>query len=237
MNSYFGAYAYDNNIEKHLPLVKRTVDQMSLRNSADMEYDDYINIGVIGLIDAISKYDSKKNVSFEGYAKMRIRGTIIDELRKNGKVSRYKISKLNSLYEAKRKLQYKLLRNPSDNELCDELNVNIDELNKIYETTHILSSLSLESTLYDDESETSLKDKVIDNNSLNPEDELLKDERKNELKNAIEKLSERDKILLNLYYEEELTLKEISEIFDVTVSRVSQLHGRAITKLRQFLTD
>lgn len=237
MNNYFGAYAYDNTVEKHLPLVKKIVDSMSLKDSSDMEHDDYISIGVIGLIDALSKYDSKKNVAFEAYAKMRIRGTIIDELRKNGKVSRYKISKLNSLYEAKRKLQHKLLRNPSDAELCEELDINIEELNKIYETTHILSTLSLESTLYYEDSQISLKDKVIDNRSLNPADKLLKEERKSELKNAIDKLSERDQILLNLYYEEELTLKEISEIFDITVSRVSQLHGRAITKLKLFLTD
>lgn len=232
------AHAYseeqENLIIKHLPLVKRLVSKMDIGYNYDL--DDMINIGVIGLMDAIKKYDKSKNVPFESYASLRIRGAVLDELRKAGPVSRDRISKLNQYYEVKEQLENKYLRTPDEEEICKEMGIDEKELSNIHETVHLLSNISLETTIFSREgSEIYLKDVVEDENVDTPEDYYLKQERKQMLKEAIELLDEREQLILNLYYVEELSLKEIAYILDISTPRVSQLHGRILMKLRGIL--
>lgn len=227
---------YEKLIIKHLPMVKRLVSKMEA--GYDYELDDLINIGVIGLMDAIKKYDKDKKVPFEAYATLRIRGTVFDEMRRTGPVSRGRMNKLNQYYSAKAKLTNESLKTPNEEEICEELGIDRKELAKIHETVHHLSGISLESTIFSSDSDDIyLKDMIQDNNSLSPEEEILKDERKLGLKNAISKLKEREQIILNLYYIEELTLKEIAYILDISVPRVSQIHGKILIKLKVLLED
>ncbi len=219
---------------KHIPLVKRIVGRIEA--DSEMDRDDMFSIGVIGLIDAIKKYDGTKSVPFEAYATLRIKGTIIDEMRRSGRVSRDRIGKLNRYYSAKEKLEQSLMRNPEEHEICQELGIGEKELYKLHETVHYLSSISFESTLFSsDGSDLQLMDLIKDDSALTPEEDYIKKERRELLIKAIEDLGEREKIILNLYYTEELTLKEIAYAMDISIPRVSQIHGKIILKLRQAL--
>lgn len=231
------AYAYseqENLIIKHLPLVKKLVSRIDAGYNYDL--DDMINIGVIGLMDAIKKYDKSKNVPFEAYASLRIRGAVLDELRRAGPVSRDRINKLNQYYATKEELEMKNQTSPSEEEICQEMGIDQEELSKIHETVHSLSNVSLESTIFtNDSSDMYLKDIIQDNSVESPEEVLLKNERKRLLKEAVEQLDEREQLILNLYYVEELTLREIAYILDISTPRVSQIHGKILIKLKDLL--
>lgn len=227
----------DNQIIKYLPLVKKVVGRIDVRGS-DYDQDDLFSIGVIGLMDAIEKFDHSKNVPFEAYANLRIRGSIIDELRKTGRVSRDKIDKLNQYYNAKETLENKLLRTPEEWEICKELGIDDKQLSKIHETVHFLSTISLESSIFSNvDNDIQLMDTVKDYNTKTPEEEIIDNEQRKLLAEAISKLDERERIILNLYYNEELSLKEIAYILDISIPRVSQLHGKILLKLRGMISS
>jgi len=224
-------------IIKYLPLVKSIVARMDSSNSG-LDQDDLVSIGVIGLMDAIEKYDKDKNVPFEAYARIRIRGSIIDELRRQGPVSRNRMEKLNAYYKAKSDLENELLRSPTEKEICKKLEISLQDLLNIHETVHYLSGVSLETLIFSQEgSDTELIDMIPDEHSQNPTDKLEEEELRNILMKSIERLDEREKILLDLYYVEELTMKEIGYILDVSVPRVSQMHGQIVLKLRSLLNS
>lgn len=223
-------------IVQYLPLVRKIADQIGVKNKHEFDRDDLISIGVLGLMDAINRFDSTKNIPFIHYAKWRIRGTIIDELRKNGKVSRDRMKKLKSVNEARNDLQQKLLREPKEEEICEYLKITPQELYEREDTIHYLSQYSLEDVFFSgEEREFNLIDIIEDTNTRTPEERILDRERKESLASAIEKLPQRDQIVLNLYYKEELTLKEIGEILKISLSRVSQIHGKILLKLRDLL--
>lgn len=227
----------DRLIIEYLPLVKQVVGKINSKNS-QYEEDDLINIGVIGLMDALSKYDPKKKVPFEAYARLRIRGSIIDELRKAGPVSRNKIDKLNEYYRAKEELENELKRSPSEIEICKRLGIDKYELSKLHETVHYLSSVSLDSLLFaKNDEDGNLLDILEDRKFNTPEEELINKEKKKALVKAIDKLDKREKTILKLYYIESLTLKEISYILDISIPRVSQIHGKILLKLRDFMEE
>ena len=147
------------------------------------------------------------------------------------------MDKLNKYYEVKTELSNRNLRTPDEEEICEELGIEKKELSKIYETVHCLSNVSLESTIFSsDSNDTYLKDIIEDDSIESPEDVLLKSERRQMLKSAISQLSEREQIILKLYYVEELYLKEIAYILDISIPRVSQIHGKILTKLRDILS-
>lgn len=232
-------YAYSDNeklIMRHLPLVKRVVSRMD--RGYDYDLDDLVSIGVIGLMDAIKKFDKGKNVPFEAYASLRIKGAVLDEMRRSGPVSRDRMGKLNKYYSAKEELTNRNLKTPSEEEICEELGIDASDLSKIHETVHHLSNVSLESTIFTGESsDVYLKDMIEDDSSQSPEDIILKNERKRMLKAAIGKLKEREQIILNLYYIEELPLKDIAYILDISTPRVSQIHGKTLIKLKELLEE
>lgn len=223
----------DNLIIEYLPLVKKIVGKMDTRNR---EYDesDLFSIGVIGLIDALKRFDDKKGASFETYANIRVKGAIIDELRKLGKVSRNRMDKLNSYYKEKESLENSMMRTPTEKEICESMNFDKKDLFEIHETVSDLSYISLESVLFPQEDgDFGIIDLLEDKDALSPQDELMKDEQSRLLELAVESLEEREKIILNLYYVEELTLKEIGHILDISIPRVSQIHSKILLNLRQ----
>jgi len=227
----------DNNdmVIKYIPLVKRIVGRIET-GEGDLDKDDLFSIGVIGLLDAIKKFDPSKAVPFEAYATLRIKGNIIDEMRKTGRVSRDRISKLNEYYGAKERLEQQLKRSPEEYQICEELGISEKELSKLHETVHYLSKLSFETTLFHkDGNEIQLSDLIKDEDADTPEEEFLRKERRNQLREAVKHLNEREQIILDLYYVQELTLKEIAYAMDISIPRVSQIHGKIILKLRELM--
>ena len=223
----------ENLIIQYIPLVKKIVSKIDTRNR-EYDEDDLFSIGVIGLIDAIKKFDNTKGASFETYASIRVNGAIIDELRKLGKVSRNRIDKLNNYYNEKEILENSLKRSPTEKEICQSMKIEKKDLFEIHETVNDLSQISLEMVLFPEgDNEFGLIDVLEDKEALCPQNELLKDEKTTLLTRAIENLDKREKIVLNLYYTEELTLKEIGYILEVSIPRVSQIHSKILLKLRE----
>ncbi|MHC5269557.1 sigma-70 family RNA polymerase sigma factor [Enterococcus sp. LJL98] len=222
----------EDEIIKYLPLVERVVNRIKIKNT-DYEQGDLFNIGVIGLMDALKKYDPTKKVPFESYAAIRIRGAVFDEVRKHGKISRYRMGQLNAYYQAKQELEQIEKREVTDLEICEHLQINQSQLNDIYDSLNYLASVSLEATLFNqDDDGLTVEDTLVDDRVENAEEEVVENERKQALQTSIETLTEREQIILNLYYTEELTLKEIAEILGVSIARVSQIHGKVIGKLK-----
>lgn len=227
----------EEEIIKYLPLVERVVNRISIKTT-EYEQGDLFNIGVIGLMDALRKYDPKKKVPFEGYAAIRIKGAILDEVRKHAKISRYKMANVNQYYQAKQTLEQELKREATDTEICEKLAISSQQLSEIYESLHYLASVSLEDTLFSDKEDgATVKDMIQDTNAMTGETVLLENEQRTLLSQSIKKLPEREQIILSLYYKEELTLKEISEVLEISIARVSQLHGKIIGKLKQLIEE
>ncbi len=223
----------ENIILENIPLVEKVANQVYKSYNGIYEREDIVSIGVIGLIDAIEKYDPSRKATFDTYARWRIRGAIIDELRASGKISRSKMDKVNRMYEAIDGMQQRLNRRPTDSELTEYLQISDSQLNELYSAIHFLSSFSLESTVFSNaDQEFSLMDMIEDQGVVKPDDALIVTEEKKILRWAIEQLKQREQVILNLIYFEDLAVKDIAEIMDVSSSRISQIHGKILTKIR-----
>ncbi|MDE1548266.1 sigma-70 family RNA polymerase sigma factor [Jeotgalibaca caeni] len=231
----FQAQDRDEEILHYLPLVEKVVSGLRMKNSQH-ERGDLINFGVIGLMDALDKYHGDKNVPFESYAYTRIRGAIIDEIRKTSPISRTGMDKLKAYYRVKEELEQALRREPTEHEIAARLNLSNKHLDDIYDIIHQLSAVSLEMLVFQDEgTQSELVNFVEDTHALSVEENILEQEKKTELTEAIRLLPEREQQILQLYYVEKLPLKEIAFIFDISVPRVSQIHGKIIATLRDYM--
>lgn len=223
------------NIEDYLPLVNKMVNQLNIKESSIIDRDDLLSIGVMGLMDAVRKYKTDKNASFETYARLRIKGAIIDELRRLGILSRDQMTHVKRYYQKREELTQQLMVEPSDEQLCEYMDITSKELSKIYTNIHYLAVSSLDEVMYDaDGLGRSLLEMMPDGQ----ESILYQLERKDhyqELAEAIEKLDRREQYILQFYYVEELSLAQMSDILEISVSRISQLHGKAIATLRHHL--
>lgn len=218
-------------VDKYISLVKIVSGKLFSNYAKKVEYDDLIGYGVIGLIDAIDKYDHKKNIKFETYASIRIRGSIIDNIRNQDWVPRSVRQKSKDINEAVDYLWHKLGRDATDEELADHLGVDLDELDKIISQTSLYNIVSIE-----EEFEDNYKLQIVDDKRENsPQESLDYNDTVNELAKAIDKLKPKEKTIINLYYYENLTYKEISEIVGVTESRISQIVSSSLMKLREYM--
>ena len=220
-------------IEQFIPLVKYIASRVSMGKNKYMEYEDLVSYGMIGLIDAIEKYDETKGIKFSSYASIRIKGAIIDEIRKCRPISKGAMDKLNKYNQAVENLQKKLLREPTNQEIADELGMTISEVGDIENYINYISVVSLEGIIYSEDEDMTVMGIIEDKNSPSPEDSYEEQERMDVLVKAIKELKEKDRIVLNVYYYEGLTLKEIGTVLGVSESRVCQLHSRAIRNLRE----
>lgn len=219
-------------IMKYASFVKYVAGRIAVNLPSNVEFDDLVSYGILGLIDAIDKYDPERNVKFKTYAKTRIRGAIFDELRVLDWTPRSIRQKARKLEKAYAKLEGKLGRDAKDEEIAEYLNIDISELHKLFDETKKSLLLSLDEIFYDDEEGSSRFDFVEDQKSDNPQLKIEEAEAKKILADAISKLSDRERMVITLYYYEELTSKEIGKILGVSDSRVSQLHTKAILRLR-----
>jgi len=222
-------------VEKYIPLVKYLASRVMLGKTKYLEYEDLVSYGIVGLLDAINKYKPDKGMKFSSYATLRIKGSMIDEIRKNRPISKGAMDKLARYNEVVERLQNEFLREPSLEEIANRMEMTIDDISQIENYINYMSVVSLESIIYSDDDDITIKDTLEDKNVVSPESSLEYKEQIDLLSKSIEKLKEKDKLVLNLYYYEKLTLKEIGQVLEVSESRVSQLHSRAIRNLRSIM--
>jgi len=228
----------DKLIMEYAPLIKFIAQKIAVRLPANIELDDLISSGVIGLMDAIDKYDPTRDNKFKTYAEFRIRGSILDELRAQDWVPRSVRDKAKMIDRAFIELEAELKRSASDEEVADRLGVTMDEFHDLLNQVKPVSVLSI-----DDSATFSNVDKksilnILEGTKLNnPFNQLNMKTVKDIVAGAIEELPERQRLVLSLYYYEDLNLKEIGKVLRVTESRVSQLHAQAISRLRAKLTS
>jgi len=219
-------------IEEYLPLVKYIASRISIGKNQLMDFEDLVSYGVIGLIDAISKFDDSKGIKFSTYASIRVKGAIIDEIRKNRPISKGAMDKLNKFNMAVEKLQKELFREPSNEEIARELNMTLLEVGEVENYINYISVVSLEDVIFSEDEDMNVMGTIEDKNSPSPEEKFVNSEKVEVLAQAIADLNDKDRTVLNLYYYEGLTLKQIGEILSVSESRVCQLHSRAIRNLK-----
>lgn len=220
-------------VKMYLPLVKYIASRVIIGKTKYIEYEDLISYGVVGLMDAISKFDETRGMKFSTYASIRIKGSMIDELRRNSPISKGAIDKLNRYNKAVETLQKELGREPSAIEISNKLNITIKQMIEIENYINYISVVSLENYIFSDDDEIPIMGTIEDDKSPSPEAVLEKKEELEYLTKALKLLNEKDNLVLTLYYYEGLTLKKIGNILNVSESRVCQLHSRAIMHLKK----
>jgi RNA polymerase sigma factor for flagellar operon FliA len=229
----------DTFVKQYAPLVKYVAGKIAVSMPHNVEFDDLVGFGVFGLFDAIKKFDPDKHVKFKTYAVTRIRGAIFDELRSIDWVPRSVRQKSREVEDTMRHLESSLGRAASDKELAGAMGVSVKEFEKTMMKISSTSILSLNDIWYtgEDNDKVSIGDSIESPRSMNPEAIVEKEEIKQVIIRSIDELPEKEKKVLVLYYYEDLTLKEIGKVLEVTESRVSQLHTKAIMRLRSKLTN
>ena len=220
------------------PLVKYVAGRMSSGLPAHVEEADLISYGLGGLISAIERFDMTREIKFETYAITRIRGAIIDELRTLDWVPRSVRARAREIERANMKLEARLQRAPTDEEMATELEVSVDDFHDMLlqiSNSTIVALDELWSVSDSSGDQVSLLDTLADNSAPDPQALVDQSELRDRIADAIAALPEREKLVIALYYYENLTLREIGEVLGVTESRVSQLHTKAVLRLRSKL--
>jgi RNA polymerase sigma factor for flagellar operon FliA len=217
-------------IIEYAGLVKLVAGRLSMYLGYNVEYDDLVGYGIFGLIDAIDKFDFSKGVKFETYASLRIRGAILDQIRKMDWIPRSIRQKQRKIELAYQNLEQKYGRAAEDGEIAKELDITVEELETWQNQTKLTNIISLDEFM-EQGSETNIEP-CITSDFAQPEKIVEKQELKDILVNTLETLTEKEKTVIVLYYYEELTLKEISQILEVSESRISQLHTKALQKMK-----
>ncbi|NEZ45909.1 FliA/WhiG family RNA polymerase sigma factor [Clostridium niameyense] len=220
-------------VKKYIPLVKYIASRVIIGKTKYIEYEDLVSYGMIGLMDALNKFDVSKGMKFSTYASIRIKGSMIDELRRNSPISKGAMDKLTRYNHAVEQLQKNFKREPKMLEVAEYLNITLKEVSDIENYINYISVVSLEDLIFSQEDEVPLIGTIEDQKSPSPEKYVEEQEKLEYLTKAIDMLNEKDRLVLTLYYYEELTLKEIGKILGVSESRVCQLHSRAIVHLKK----
>ena len=229
----------DKLLKQYLPLVKNVASRMALGFPKSVELNDLVNTGVIGLIEAFNNFDPGRGVKFETYAVPRIRGAILDELRALDWVPRSTRAKSREIEKAVTKLENELGRSPSDSELAKHLKMTAEDLLSAMGEVSTTALLSLDELISrEDDNRQVPRIETIENAAFN---NVLSDLERNELRaflvNSISILTEQERLVVALYYYEELTLKEIGEVMLISESRVSQIHTKAVLRLRSMIRE
>ena len=220
-------------IIEYANLVKIVVGRLGMYLGYTVEYDDLVGYGTFGLIDAIDKFDLMKGVKFETYASLRIRGAILDQIRKMDWIPRTLRQKQKKIDQAYQKLELEKGRSGTEEEIAAEIGITTEELVNWQNQTKVTNLISLDEFL---EQGAEVRMDTLSNSQFEqPERVMEKEEMKQILLETLQQLTENERKVITLYYYEDLTLKEISHILEVSESRVSQLHTKALQKMRQKL--
>jgi RNA polymerase sigma factor for flagellar operon FliA len=212
----------------YVGLVKRIVIRMLPTYEGHSNFDDMLSNGILGLMDAVEKYDLSRKVRFEHYAAMRIRGEIIDQIRKQDWAPSSLRRKIKSISNAYSELENTLFRTPTESEVANYLEIACEDLQKTVQKAHMFNIVHFEEVI----GENSFSINSISDDGASVERQIEKKEMKKILGKMIDDLPEKEKLVITLYYYEEMTLKEIAGIVGVSESRISQIHSKVIMKLR-----
>jgi RNA polymerase sigma factor FliA len=224
-------------IKRYLYLVKYVAGRVAISLPPNVEIGDLISYGILGLFDAIEKYDVEQGNKFETYAVSRIRGAIMDELRKLDWAPRLLRKRAKEMERKCRELEEKLGRTATDDELAAALNITVDEINNIYSELNSTSFLSLDEVWQNDDGNKpitrlqTIEDSLISNQLLY----MQKNEAREIIAATLNELPEKEKLVMVLYYYENLTLKEIGQVLNVSESRICQIHTKVVIRLRGML--
>ena len=221
-------------INEFAPLIKYIASRIAIRLPPHIDLNDLINAGVIGLIDAIEKFDASKQIKFKTYAEFRIRGAILDELRSMDWVPRSVRQKARKVEDTIARLEFTLGRPARDEEVANEMNIDMDSFYRLLSETASVSLLSLDDLGEDDTdlSRRNLLEYIIQDERDWPSHKLRYAEVSTMVAKAIQSLPEKERMVISLYYYDELTMKEIGHVLKFTESRVSQIHTKAVLRLR-----
>jgi len=222
----------DRLIMEHAPLVKYIAHRIAMRLPPQIDIDDLINSGVLGLMDAIEKFDPSKEVKFKTYAEIRIKGAILDELRAMDWIPRSIRKVINRLVDAYHELEQQLGRPAKDEEIAEQLGVKMGEFYQLLKQSASVSLVSLDGLVDHEEKKRSVLSCLEDPKSANAFGILGLNEMKDVIAKAIDDLPEKEKQVVSLYYYDELTMKEIGKVLNLTESRVSQIHTKAVLRLK-----
>lgn len=217
-----------------IPLVYKIVNRMNLPSSNILSKDDLVQIGLMGLIEALNRFDISAGIKFKSFAYTRINGAVIDEIRKSGVISRGKLSKLMAIEKITSKLSQDLGRDPIVIEICEKAEITEDEYHQLMGIAQLSYTLSLDEKVEGSEDDESMAriESVKDQSVKTPEELIMNDSLKQDVMDSIKTLPDRDRLTLVLYYYEELTLQEIANVIGVSESRVSQILNKTLMKIR-----
>ncbi|GDY30605.1 FliA/WhiG family RNA polymerase sigma factor [Gandjariella thermophila] len=227
----------DRLVLHYAPLVKYVAGRVGTGLPSHVDVADLVQSGIFGLVDAIEKFEPERGLKFETYAMQRIRGAILDDLRSQDWVPRSVRSRARDVERALERLGARLQRTPTDAEVAAELGIGIEELREVYAQLQLTSVAALDELIAAGRGNASLAETLPDHHAEDPVATLVDQDSRRQLADAIARLTERDRIVVTLYYFENLTLAEIGRVLGVTESRVCQLHTRAVLRLRAKLME
>lgn len=223
-------------LKQHAGMVKKMAYQLKSKLPSCVEVDDLIQAGMIGLMDAVNRYEDTHGAQFETYASQRIRGAMLDELRGADWLPRGIRKNMRDIEVAIKQLEQKLGRPPSESEIAKQMNFSLEDYYMVLSECQGHQLIYYED-FHDEDGSEHFLDRFVDNDSNNPMKSLLESDFREALVDCIERLPEREKLLMGLYYEQELNLKEIGAIMNVSESRVCQLHSQAVARLRAYMRE
>ncbi len=237
MNTYTNlaassSYSSDDLITQHVELVKRIAHHLAARLPSTVDVNDLTQSGMVGLLEAASNFDASRGASFETYAGIRIRGAMLDDIRKHDWTPRSVHHKYRRVTEAINEIEGETGEAANPEDVAVRLGISIDEYYKILSDSACSRLFSFEETL----EEPTLQRKPPSSDTPRPDEELYQAQFREQLAGSIDKLPERERLVLSLYYEQELNMKEIGAVLDVSESRVCQIHGQAVMRLRAAAT-
>lgn len=235
LNNKSDKQSRDTLIVQYIYLIRYVVGRVKMTLPSSISLEDIAGYGVEGLINAIERYTPQKNTRFETYALIRIRGAIIDKIRSQDFLPRNVRQKIKTIKEAQEYLKQEFGRMPTTKEVAQYLDMDIEKVNQLLSEDVTISSIYEKKGNSDESIE--VIDTIQDNNKLNPQEEAEEKNVKQELERALQRLPERERIIMVLYYQENMTLKEIGETINMSESRICQLHAQGIMKLKNILSE
>ncbi len=218
-----------------MSLVHYHVHRIGVGLPKNVDKEELISHGLIGLYDALEKFDRSRDLKFDTYASFRVRGAIIDGLRREDWLPRSVRDKAKKIDDVTERLEQEKGRLITAEEIAEELEMNTEEVIKVNADSFVSNMLSIDEETADSEREESYRNTIEDPNTPTPEQQLDRDALKEDLRSVIEKLNDREQLVISLFYDEGLTLTEIGEVLELSTSRISQIHSKALYKMRQVL--
>lgn len=219
-------------LKQYQPLVRRLANHMMAKLPPSVEVDDLIQVGMIGLADALSRYEAAQGVQFETFATQRIRGAMLDELRGNDWMSRGSRKSQKEIESSLRRLEHQLGRSPSESEIASDMGLSLADYQALLNKVRGTQLLYLEDMRHAGDDEDNFLDHHVADEQADPMQQLRNTRLRDSLVAAIKALPEREQYVMSMYYEQDMNLKEIAQVLNVTESRVCQLHSQSIARLR-----